>query len=612
MSIFLLIFSLCRVVFYLFNLSYFKDVSFLDFLVGLLFDVVATAIIFLPLVVFELFPNKWRESKFYNFFLKIIFSTLLFFSIMLNLTDVAYFQFTTARITESTFTMLSYGNDLQQQIPSFIKDYWFLFIIWIVLLILGLYLYKKVNSIQDDSKETSWLKQSILFIITAVVIVIAGRGVGLRPIEPINVTAFTSDQNVPLVLNSTFTVIKSWGKIGVENKTYFTDSELTSLFNPIHQNRIKTSKKPNRPNVVILLLESFSVEYIAAINGSNQVNTPFLDSLIGESMVYTNCYANGKKSLDAVPSIIASVPKLMESEFITSNYSTNKIESLPKHLNRIGYESAFFHGATNGSMNFDQFSNKVGFNHYFGRSEYANESDFDGTWGIFDDKFFVWSAKQMTEMKQPFFSTIFSLSSHPPYAIPEEYKNDFIDGESKMHNAVKYSDFALSQFFNYAKTQSWYNNTLFIITADHTPPSKNPLYYNEMGAMHIPLVLFNPSDKTLKGREDKVVAQVDIMPTVFDYLDYQSTYFSFGKSIFQIDNHYSMTYYNNKFIIFGKGYMLTLLNDKVLGLWNLTDVALKENLMSLESEKAKLLENKLKAYIQTYNQVLIDNKMTAD
>jgi phosphoglycerol transferase MdoB-like AlkP superfamily enzyme len=597
-------------VFLLFNNSHFPLVYFTDFLAGFWFDLVTTSIIFLPLFFFELLPNKARDKKIFQIILATIFFLLIASSVFLNLADVEYYKFTSSRLTSSTFTMLAYGNDFQQQLPSFISSYWYLFLIAIVLLFIAGFLYKRIQRITDDSKETSWLKQIIIFPIILGLLLLIGRGTGLRPIEPINVTAYTIDQNVPLVLNSAFTVVKSWGKTTLKEKDYFTEDELTQIFNPIKQ--YNSTARYNKPNIVILMLESFSVEYIAGINGSNEVNTPFLDSLIEESLVYTNCYANGKKSIDAVPSVISSVPKLMNQEFITSNYSTNKVESIPKHLNKLGYETAFFHGASNGSMNFDQFASKVDFNNYYGRTEYNNDKDFDGTWGIYDEDFFKWSAQKMTNTSEPFFSTIFSLSSHPPYAIPEKYEGKFIGGKTDMHNSVKYTDFAIQQFFDYAKTQPWYNNTLFVITADHTPASGLPEYYSDMGNMHIPLIFFHPTDSTLKGKSKKIVAQVDIMPTLFDLIGYHQPFYSFGQSVFENNEGLSMVYHNNKYLIFGKNHLFTFQNDKALGLYDLSDRTLTINRLEQKPEITIYLEKMIKAFVQTYHKHLINNKMTAE
>jgi len=591
----------------MFNSHHFSNVGVWDFFIGFLFDIITTALVFLPLVVIELFPNQRRGTKNYQLILKVLFFVFLFFSLLMNLADIEYFKFSSSRSNLSTLKILSYGSDFTQQLPSFIRDFWYLFLIAFVLMGITWWLYKKIGNLKDDSKEVPWLKQTIWFVALSVIVLVAGRGTGLRPIEPINITKFVKDQNVSLALNSTFTIIKSWGKQALKEKDYFSDEELKQIFTPIHQ--YDKQKQLNQPNVMIIMLESFSVEYIASINGTNEVNTPFLDSLIHKSLVFTNCYANGKKSIDAVPSIISSIPKLMDQEFITSIYATNQIESIPKHLKPIGYETAFFHGATNGSMNFDQFTQKVGFDHYFGRNEYNNDKDFDGTWGIYDEEFFKWTADQMTQLKTPFFTTIFSLSSHPPYAIPEKYKGKFSGGQTPMHNSVKYTDYALQQFFAYAKTQPWYNNTLFILTADHTPASGTPEYFMDMGNMHIPLVFFHPTDTTFKGVNNKVVGQIDIMPTLFDLIGYDKKFYAFGHSIFS-EECFSTSYINNKYLMFGKNHLLTFLKDKPLGLYNLKDKLLDPNCYSEQRPIADALEKMIKAYIQTYHKDLINNTMT--
>ncbi len=612
MGIFVLIFTLCRVLFLILNNDFFPVVYFTDFLAGIWFDLVTTAIVFLPLAAIEIFPNKFRGHKVYQTILSICFNITLFLTVLINLVDIEYFRFTASRSTSALFTMLGFGNDLSQQIPSFLRDYWYLLIILVLFQILGIWLYKRVNRIKDDSAESSWLKQILIFPLVAAFLVIVGRGgLGLKPIAAPNAAGYTIDQNIHLVLNSAFTVIKTWGDVTLEEKNFFSEEELVEIFNP--RKRYNTPARLDNPNVVVLMLESFSVEYISSINQESDVYTPFLDSLINESLVYTNCYANGKKSIDAVPSVISSIPKLMEIEYLTSQYAANQIESLPKILHDKGYESGFYHGATNGSMNFEVFSETAGFDDYYGRSEYNNEADYDGTWGIYDEEFYKWSVQQFSKMSEPFFNTIFSISSHPPYAIPEKYEGNFVGGPTDMHNSVRYSDYALSQFFNAAKKEPWYENTLFIIVADHTPASGTPKYFKDMGNMHIPLVFFHPKDSSFKGRNDKVVGQTDIMPSILDLIGHKDPFFSFGQSVFNSRPGFSASCVGNKFLYFAdidkKGYLLTYQNGKVIGVYDLEDQLQKVNLRD-NKELTEKLENHLKAMIQSYNSALINNKMT--
>lgn len=613
-GILVLIYTLCRVLFLVLNNDHFPIVYFTDFLAGIWFDIVTAAIVLLPLVAIEMFPNKFRGRKWFQWVLLIAFNITLFLTTLINVIDIEYFRHTSSRSTASLIKMLGFGDDLSQNLPSFIRDYWYLLIVLILLQLLGIWLYKRVNRIKDDSAQISWLKQIIIFPITAALFVIVGRGgLGIRPIGAPKAASYTIDQNIQLVLNSAFTVIKTWGNIELKEKDYFEEDELAEIYNPIRQ----YSDPPvlNNPNVVVLLMESFSVEYISAINGEDPVYTPFLDSLIDSSLVYTNCYANGKKSMDAMPSVISSIPKLMEIEYLTSSYAANQVESIPKILSKKGYETGFFHGATNGSMNFDVFADVTGFDNYYGRTEYNNDDDFDGTWGIFDEPFLSYTADEISKMKRPFFSTIFTISSHPPYTIPDQYKTRFNKGPSEMHNSVSYADYALSTFFEKAKTKDWYENTLFIIVADHTPASGTPVYFKDMGNMHIPLLFFHPTNPFFRGRKDKVVSQTDIMPSLLHLLGHQEPFFSFGKSVFDHKDGYSASYIGDKFLYFGtwdnEHYMMLFQDENCLGIFNLEDLLQTKNLMHEEELKAQLEEH-LKAMIQSYNHALINNKMTVD
>ena len=613
-AVFLLIFTLCRLIFLLFNLNSFPVVYFTDFLAGSWFDLMTTAIVFLPLAAIEILPNKWRGTKWFQLILALVFHITLFLCVLINLIDVEYFKFCAARSTSSLFTVLSVGSSFAETVPSYIIDYWYLLLFLIAFQFFGGWLYKRINRIPDDSATTPWWKQISIFPLMAFLLVIVGRGgFGLRPIAAPKAASYTIDQNVPLVLNSAFTVIKTWGSVTLEEKTYFTDEELIARFNPVRH--YKNPPILHQPNIVVLLLESFSVEYISSINGTNDVYTPFLDSLIDSSLVFTNCYANGKKSIDAMPSIISSIPKLMEIEYMASQYAANKIESIPKLLAKRGYESAFFHGATNGSMSFDVYCALAEFDHYFGRKEYNNNDHYDGTWGIYDEEFLAWSAGKFETLSQPFFSTVFTISSHPPYAIPARYQTRFNKGPSEMHNSIAYADYALGTFFEKVKSTSWYNNTLFIIAADHTPASGTDIYYKDMGNMHIPLVFFHPTDSTFRGRNDKVVGQQDVMPTIMDIIGIDEPFFSFGQSVFDPAPGYSASYIGNKYLYFAdvgkERYMLTYQDDVVTGIYNLKDQLQVTNLAEDKNLKQSLLDA-LHAIIQAYNKALIKNKMTAD
>jgi phosphoglycerol transferase MdoB-like AlkP superfamily enzyme len=611
MGILMLIFTLCRIVFFIYNNNYFPEAGIRPFFVGIWFDLITTCLLFYPLILIELFPNKNRDRKWFKWLTFIFTFLAFFFGIFMNLVDVEYFHHTTTRSNYGLFTMLGYGDDLMNQIPSFLKDYWWILLLLIGLLFGSLWTVTKVNQKVDDSANwKSWQQTIIYFIFIGLFILIGRGGFVSKPIRPTQAAKYTEVTNVQLVLNSAFTVINSWGTVSLEEKHYYSEQQLNKIYPTIHQ--IQGEGRLEGHNIVIIIMESQSVEYSGYFNESGKSYTPFLDELAQKSLTFPNTYANGKKSLDAVPAILASVPKLMDDEYLLSNYSINKLKALPELMIEEGYSTSFFHGATNGSMNFDSFCDLIGFQHYYGRNEYNNEEHYDGTWGIYDEEFLQWSLGKFNEMKEPFFTTLFTISNHPPYDIPKKYADEF-QAESKKLEAVLYADHALREFFKTAKKQPWFNNTLFVLTADHTPGTDNPAYSSDLGKVHIPLLFYHPADTIISGVNKRVVGQIDLMPTILDFIGYDEPFFSFGHSIFGNQDGYTAMLIADKYLFFGehmdKQYLMTFQNEKVVALCEINNTVLKQIDNEDLSEK---FSKKLKAMIQKYNHGMLTNSLTIE
>ena len=220
--------------------------------------------------------------------------------------------------------------------------------------------------------------------------------------------------------------MKSFGKISLKKVSYFENERMLSLLNTKQPTTYSNTDK-TKPNVVIILLESFSKEYTQL---KNPEATPYLNELAKKSVFFDKAYANGRRSIEGVASVLSGIPALMEEPFVNSEFSANQIIGLGTLLGSNGYHTSFFHGAKNGSMHFDQFSKSVGIENYFGKSEYPNALDDDGTWGIFDEPFLRWTCAKYSDFPKPFFSTIFTLSSHQPFKIPDQFENDFSDGRA--------------------------------------------------------------------------------------------------------------------------------------------------------------------------------------
>ena len=285
---------------------------------------------------------------------------------------------------------------------------------------------------------------------------------------------------------------------------------------------------------------------------------------------------------------------------------------MPKILKDNGYTTSFFHGAFNGSQNFDQYCKVAGFDAYYGKNEYDGPESFDGKWGVFDEDFLQYFNTKLSSFQQPFFTTLFSISSHNPYTVPEKYKGKFPKGKTKILESIAYTDYALKQFFESAKKEDWYKNTLFVFTADHT--SSEPTlakHKTNVGKFRIPILFFDPANPELKGSPEQNFQQIDIMPSVIEYLQIPTKMVTFGKS-FQTDKNFVVYYLDNVYHYINGDYYLAFDGKKAIGLYNFkTDELLKNNLLKLQPEKVAEMEKFIKAYIQSFNVRVIENKLTA-
>lgn len=544
-----------------------------------------------------------KANRIYENILEIIFIGINFGAILFNIIDIEYYRFQKKRTGVELF---SGENDIIKLLPTYVKDYWWLFIISSIITYFLFKFYRKTRVIViQERKPYVFLKITSLILYLGLLIIAARGGLQTKPIQIISASQYGNSQNSSLTLNTTFTILQSYGKKSLEEPNYFKDAELDSLIN-INKN-YDDGQAFTPKNVVIIILESFSNEYIGDFN-KNVSYTPFLDSLFKECYVFENAFANGKKSNEAMPSIIASIPSLIDESYSSSIYQNNEINSLPNLLKKKGYHSMFFHGGFNGSMNFDAFAKKAGYNQYFGMDEYSNTSDYDGNWGIYDEPFFNYFAKNLGSAPKPFLATIFSLSSHPPFAIPAVYKEKFKNIKTDKQRSFAYTDYSLMKFFEYAKTKKWYYNTLFVILPDHTPDADDKYYDTKVSYYKIPIVFFDPV-RNWSGRSQKVISQIDVMPSVLDYLNFDIKFKSFGKSVWRNENeNFAINYRDGVYQLIDSTHVIQYTGNEVTAMYNYTiDWYLTNNLIDVDVERKEKMKKALQAFIQKYNATLIRN-----
>lgn len=620
----MLFYFFARLEFYLWNIGQYQGRSWQDilwaFVVGMRFDVSAVCMLMAPLLLLSFMPwglsteRSWRRLTL-SLFLLLQIPFLIF-----NLGDVEFINFVGRRFS---FDGLFILKEVQGKVGNFLESYWLLFFVN-TLLVLGLsfgaywilFTWKRPLLVWNRKKQ--YLSFHAFACFVALVLAVVGIRGGLQK-KPLNFThagVFAAPILNNLILNSTFTFIKSIQKENLKRDHFFANEEMMKNLNGAiaGPSVLRDLRFGQKQNVVIIILESFSSEYVGVHNGKSF--TPFLDSLMAKSLVFKNAYANGRRSIEGVAAVMAGIPALMNEPFISSPFVSNYFLGLGTLLGQQGYHTSFFHGANNGSMYFDSFMQSAGVEHYYGAQEFPDSSQHDGVWGIWDEPFLQFMAKNLNEFPQPFMSSVFTLTSHQPYKVPAAYK-DLPSGELPILKSIAYTDTALKNFFTEIEKKGWYRNTLFVIMADHTGGHYLPEYKNDWGDYHIPLILFHPQmpweqlpDEVMEKLTNQVVQQIDVLPTVLDILNIEAKDKNFlGSSVFAPGDKTATLYLDNRYLLVGQDYFLKWApGADEPTMFARKDLNMEKALGEPQGRKEEL-QTRLKAAIQYFSEGMWDNKL---
>lgn len=625
----ILVFTLCRVIFYVYNIDYYPNLStetvIKIFHGGLIFDFSGLLYLLLLYILTQAIPFKFRHHEKYQKITNWLFVVPLFLGVFSNFADTIYYQVSLKRTTIAVFGQFSNETNMGKLMLGFIGTYWYMWVLSLILLY-GIYFVSKKIKVQKVKISNQYLYffSSFVLLLAYTAASIGGIRGGFagstRPITLSNAIKYTDKPTqMAFVLNTPFALLRSVKQKPLQEVKYFaSQAEQEAVYSAFHSGQNKADSLFNKKNVVVFILESFGREHIGAFNthiADYQGFTPFLDSLIGESYVFEKAFSNGRKSISGMPSCLASVPSLVEP-FILSHYSGNKLSTLPFLLEKEDYQTAFFHGGVNGTMGFDAFAVQAGFGNYFGKDEYANDDDFDGVWGIWDEEFFQFYAQQMDKMKEPFFTSLFSVSSHDPFILPKKHQNTFPKGNLPIQETIGYTDYALKKFFEAASKTTWFENTIFIITADHAATfSDLAEYKTPSGFFAVPFIIYEPSNPQMKGyNKSDVVQQIDIMPTVLGMLGYPKEYIAFGQNALDsTKRHFSMGYMSQNYHLFEDEFLLQYTGMEISGMYNFVqDSFFKENRMKENSPQKDKMLKLSQAFIQEYNRRMIQNEMVIE
>ena len=626
------LYFVARILYLIVNYSYFAQGLTFGHLLemlggGLVFDTTAILVTNIPYIVLMLLPWHGKECRGYQQLCRWGYVGINALAFAVNLCDAVYFRFTMRRTTTTVFSEFSHESNLGSIFLTETLHHLYLVFIFALLTWVIYRLYCQTGLRKSDYRWWHYDLVMLLSLAGLAPFVVAGiRGGFATAVRPITISNANQYVNRPveaaLVLNTPFSLYRTIGKaVFVVPDYYASEAEMAAVYSPIHQPLATDSCAFTKKNVVVLIVESFGREYIGALNttlDNSQYKgyTPCVDSLIAKSVSFSRSFCNGRKSIDGMPSILSSIPMFVEPFFLTPA-SMNHVSGIARLLADEGYQTAFFHGAQRGSMGFQAFSRATGFQEYYGREDYnqdkrfGGDRDFDGTWAIWDEPFLQYYATKMSDMKEPFMTAVFTASSHHPYVVPDEYKDTYPEEGIVIHKCIRYTDMAIGKFFEKASHEPWFNNTIFVLTSDHTNLSDHAYYQTDLGGFCSPIIIFEPGNAERQPEiQDKIAQQIDILPTVMGMLHYKKPYFAFGIDLFNTpeEETWAVNYLNGIYQYVKNGHVLQFDGQQTKAVYALTDSLMQHNLVNQDKCQGQM-ERELKAIIQQYMERMTQDRL---
>ena len=582
----------------------------LAFIQGLRFDLSAIAYLNIPFILLSLAPAALLARRWYQRSLMGLFLTVNGAATIVMMGDVGYYPFTGTRVTMDVFALT---GDASAQIDQLLVSFAGLAATGLGLVVLQYLLYPRHQS-EPFAPRRGLRTVGAGFMVLVLTVLAARGGFQKKPLNPIHAFSSGSHEVGILTLNSAFTLIQSPRGRQLEPVTFFADQgdvdEILKTeygFAEAMGARVPTKQQ----NVVLLILESYATEFWGGVDREEPGLTPFLDSLRQHGVFYTESFANGRRSMDALPSILLGVPLYRGQSIAVSRYQSNEWIGLGHLLGDAGYHTSFFHGAPKGTMYFDAIASLSGIEDFYPLERFPDQTQdeaFDGHWGLYDEEALQFAVRHVGTFEEPWFSTMFTISTHHPYRVPPRYVDSLPKGSRDIHQSVAYVDLAVRRFFDEARQQPWFENTLFVITGDHTPPMRSSRYDTPIGRYMVPTLLYHPAGQLPALDPKRVVQHVDLFPTILDYAGVRPTAVpQFGRSLFSSQpGEAVLTMDETYWIVREEGVLeRTPLGEERVLAYRRERTGEAEGTVSAEVQAN--LNRRLLAYLQHYTMSLINN-----
>ena len=509
---------------------------------GLRFDLSSTSILLFIPIVLLIFPLRITGHLFFRRFVASVIYLELVAMIIFLTSDYMYFSFVKRHITNELLFLLNDSEYLMTEVSVKLLPIIFL----LVLTILFYPLFLKVTCPKKPEVQRSILS----FVLILLVLIVVGRGGFQRkPIAVIDAYQYGSASQGHLILNGIFTAShfsissKFIERTAGEEKLYLDTLDLpvsTTPDYPLERTNVKTGMSPKK-NVVMIMIESLSFKYIDYLSGQNYGVTPNIDRFASNGLVFENFFANGQRSVDGAQSILTGIPPLPGMPDITAlsvNYS-----SLGQLASDNHYRTIFLTTTLRESFSMDLIAGAAGFDDYHGLEDYPlllnyiDAADRPLGW---DYEAFMYLLKQLEGEKSNYVAFVNASSDHTPFARMQEPFNKYehgTDTEGGYLNMLHYTDWALGEFINEYKKRKDFEETIFIITADHALPHFQGV--EPYGKFRIPLIIYSPKNIS-PGRSKMFASQIDLFPTIIKLLDLEGKYSAIGKNILDTEKSFAV------------------------------------------------------------------------
>ncbi len=418
----------------------------------------------------------------------------------------------------------------------------------LVMFFLFSWIERKTRFYSVEQSGYNYFKQSIAFTVCLVICVVAARGtlrqgpplrwgdaytthsmfanhLGLNPVLSLyNAAKTTFSDHRDNVWKSTLPareaqdITRNLVLTAHDQLTDVDSAAIRRIYSPVAQTQL-----PVR-NVVVILMESFAGRYVGALGSKDQI-TPEFDKLTKEGLLFTRFFANGTHTHQGMFASMACFPNLPAFEYLMqSPEGGNQFSGLPQLLSARKFQDAYVYNGDFAWDNQQGFFSNQGMTHFVGRNDYVNPVVSDPTWGVSDQDMFDRGIVELNQLKsdKPFYALLQTLSNHTPYALPDVLPTEPVTGHGSLDlhlTAMRYSDWALGEFFKQAKQQPWYKETLFVVLGDHGFAAPEPMTEMDLYRFHVPMLLIAPGIQAQLGTENATVAsQVDMVPTIMGRL----------------------------------------------------------------------------------------------